>query len=154
MVNAPYGMLSRNLTANLWYKDNLLSLLYILDYPSFSSYHLELWLLHFRIRITKHVTFGFWKNITKSSQNLPYFDQSVAYVDTWTQHWWSTPPRTGISRYFTNAFSRELAFAQGSLGGKSNCNMTCFLTRYLYNPIWTIYVVIYSSRQNCNRMDA
>ncbi len=53
MVNAPYGMLSRNLTANLWYKDNLLSLLYILDYPSFFSYHLELWLLHFRIRITK-----------------------------------------------------------------------------------------------------
>ena len=63
----------------------ILSLFYILDYPSFFSYHLELWLifslnllwhydtmvLHFRIRITKHVTGGFWENIPKSSLKRP-----------------------------------------------------------------------------------
>ena len=78
-------MVRYNLTANLWCKDSLLSLFYILDYPSFSSYHLELWLifslillwhydtmvLHFRIRITKHVTGGFWENIPKSSLFWP-----------------------------------------------------------------------------------
>ena len=32
--------------------------------------------IHFRIRITKHVTGGFGKTF----QNLSYFDQSVAYV--------------------------------------------------------------------------
>ncbi len=31
--------------------------------------------IHFRIRITKHVTGGFGKTF----QNLSYFDQSVAY---------------------------------------------------------------------------